>query len=46
MKNIYEIYLEMKKQGASESEAFEAMMSECNRRESIGYYTEEDDLPF
>lgn len=46
MKNIYTIYLEMKKQGATESEAFEAMMKEYNRREQNNLYNEDDDLPF
>lgn len=46
MKNIYEMYLELKKAGADEEFAFDVMMSIYEEAERAGLYTKDDELPF
>ena len=46
MKNLYEVYEELKNQGATEDVAFQTMISLYNEKLEKGYYSEDDDLPF
>lgn len=46
MKNLYEVYEELKNQGADEEFAFQTMMSLYEGLKESGFYTEDDELPF